>query len=387
MAETRRQTCEDAARALEHTFSLSALVGFDGFVDAIIDVVESRASMAPLDYRPLETIRALAERIGSAEGRSTNIEAVVKERRFGGNGPLMAGGLAALGVRTSFIGCIGREDDWSRPDPLFEPFAARCQDRGGEVVSVGPPARTDALEFMDGKIMFNHALPLAGVTWDLIRSRAGDDRLRRLVRDAGLISVVNWTNMGCVGAILEGLTDLLAPAPRSTRVFVDLSDPAKRTDSDLLQLLRQLRGLDRAAPVTLGLNLSEAVRVAAVAGVQGVTPTTTGGPLERGTITLRAALGIDALVIHPREGAAGATAAGASAWFDGPLTARPRLSTGAGDHFNAGFALAQSIGISLPGALAVGCAVSGAYVRDAQSPSLPRTIALLKDMPGPESAP
>lgn len=100
---------------------------------------------------------------------------------------------------------------------------------------------------------------------------------------------------------------------------------------------------------------------------------------------IRAASGLDCVVIHPREGAAAATARGESAWFDGPVTATPRLSTGAGDHFNSGFAGAQALagaGFTLAECLAVGCATSGAYVRDAASPTRERLFEFLSALPG-----
>jgi sugar/nucleoside kinase (ribokinase family) len=87
--------------------------------------------------------------------------------------------------------------------------------------------------------------------------------------------------------------------------------------------------------------------------------------------------------IHLRRGAAGATRTEA-AWFDGPFTRTPRLSTGAGDHVNGGFSAGQVLGMPLAECLALGCAVSGAYVRDAASPGLERVAGFLRALPGPE---
>jgi hypothetical protein len=42
------------------------------------------------------------------------------------------------------------------------------------------------------------------------------------------------------------------------------------------------------------------------------------------------------------------------------------------------------VGLSLQESLAVGCAVSGAYVRDAESPGRERLVEFLRAMPGPE---
>ncbi|MEM9560919.1 MAG: PfkB family carbohydrate kinase, partial [Planctomycetota bacterium] len=83
--------------------------------------------------------------------------------------------------------------------------------------------------------------------------------------------------------------------------------------------------------------------------------------------------------------AAAADASGASAWFDGPFTEHPKLSTGAGDHFNGGFAFGRLVGLDLAQALALGSAVSGAYVRDAASPDRARVCAFLRSLPAPEA--
>jgi sugar/nucleoside kinase (ribokinase family) len=111
---------------------------------------------------------------------------------------------------------------------------------------------------------------------------------------------------------------------------------------------------------------------------------TLGQRVSQAAAAIRELLGLDCVVIHPREGAGAADASGASGWFDGPFTAHPKLSTGAGDHFNGGFAFAQVHGLSLEECLATGCAVSGAYVRDASSPTRERLTAFLGDLPGPE---
>jgi sugar/nucleoside kinase (ribokinase family) len=101
--------------------------------------------------------------------------------------------------------------------------------------------------------------------------------------------------------------------------------------------------------------------------------------------SIREKVGLESVVIHPRDGAAAAIE-GQATWFEGPFCARPRLSTGAGDHFNAGFALARIIGLALDECLAAGCATSGAYVRDGASPDIGRLAGFLRSLPGPEQA-
>ncbi|MCC6677152.1 MAG: carbohydrate kinase family protein [Phycisphaerales bacterium] len=389
----RERVASSAANKLESSgrdglARLSAVVGFDGFVDSIIDVVDTRFDMSDSGYTAIRTIEQFAARVGSAAGKSTNIELVVKEDRFGGNGPLMAGGLGRLGLPTTYIGAVGAVDSPRALHPLYKELERRCR----AVFPIAPPAHTDALEFEDGKLMLGRPRNIQSVTWDAMNAAIGAGPLRRMFEEASLIGIVNWVMMRGTEGIWEGLcSDVFAKVKsdgRARRVFIDLCDPAKRTDADVRRALSALARMNELAPVTLGLNLAEAERIAGVLGFEALNHGgmhTLGSAVEMAAVRIREKLALDAVVIHPREGAAAADARGNRAWFDGPFTARPKLSTGAGDHFNAGFSLAQTLGLELAECLAVGCAVSGAYVRDAESPGLDRLAAFLRGLPGPES--
>ncbi|MFA6288922.1 MAG: hypothetical protein WC661_16190 [Opitutaceae bacterium] len=61
----------------------------------------------------------------------------------------------------------------------------------------------------------------------------------------------------------------------------------------------------------------------------------------------------------------------------GPYCAQPKKSTGAGDRFNAGYALGCLLDLMPAERLACGCAVSGKFVRLSRSPSLPEMIDYL----------
>lgn len=381
-----------AADGMEHANfgARRALVGFDGFIDFIMDLVDVRTDMGPRGFRRIPTIGSLATRVGAAAGKSTNIEVVTHERRWGGNGPLLAGGVARLGMPTTYIGAIGREDDHRALNPAFAPFASLCEG----VVPIAAPGRTDAFEFDDGKLMLNHCSAVQDVTWERIVEVVGLDALRGIVAGAELIGIVNWSLIGGVNGIWRGLMEHVLPALATRpRIFIDLSDPAKRTDDDLRDGLALLAELNTLAPVTLGLNLAESERIErlCIPMESRATPTAVasqdtdlGRRLIHVSSALRHALRLDCVVIHPREGAAASTASGDSAWFDGPLTRTPKLSTGAGDHFNAGFAAAQVAGLPLEQCLACGTALSGAYVRDGIGPDLGRLCEFLRELPAPE---
>ena len=385
-----RRAAEQLARRADLS-SLSCVVGFDGFIDTIIKVVDRRRTMAMDDYAPIDTIEQFALRAAATAGKSTNIELVDTEDRFGGNGPLLASGIARLGPRVTYIGAVGAESSPTTLHPLFAELTRRCD----RVVPVAPPAHTDALEFRDGKIMLGKTRNIQSVTWELLNERIGLAAMRQLLDRASLLGMVNWVMMGGAETIWRGLLREVFPSispSRSSsaitrRVFIDLCDPAKRLDADITRALSLLREMNDLVPVTLGLNLAEAERIASVLRVDAFTGPSNqslGAAVRHAAEVLQRATGLECVAIHPREGAAAADRSGDSAWFDGPFTLSPRLSTGAGDHFNAGFSFAQTIGLSLDECLAVGCAVSGAYVRDADSPTLDRLTGFLRELPEPE---
>ncbi|MBX3388526.1 MAG: carbohydrate kinase family protein [Phycisphaeraceae bacterium] len=364
--------------------NLPVVVGFDGFIDSIIHPVEKRQSLGPDGYIPFRTIEQFSRRVAAAAGKSANIELVVKEDRFGGNGPLMAGAMGRAGAPVTYIGAVGAHDRPRELHPIYADFATRCS----QVIAVGPPAHTDALEFDDGKIMLGRPRNVQTICWESLASEIGRERLVSIFRSAALIGIVNWVMMPGVESVWEGIRKEVFSEGRadSKRVFLDLADPTRRSDDDVRAAVRRIADLDAAVPVTLGLNHAEAQRIASVLELSVLdveSGSALGESVRDGAEAIRAAIGIDCVVIHPREGAGAASVDADAAWFDGPFTQTPRLSTGAGDHFNAGFSLGQLAGMTLEECLALGCATSGAYVRDAGSPTAQRLVEFLRELPEP----
>ncbi|HHN77457.1 MAG TPA: hypothetical protein ENK11_02115, partial [Phycisphaerales bacterium] len=181
------------------------LVGFDGFIDTIADVVARRRSAEPGDYEPVRTIADFGARIAASAGRSTNIELRRREARGGGNGPLLAGALAALGVEVTLVGALGTADDPASIDPAFGEIAATCE----KTISIAPAARTDALEFDDGKVMFNWPASLDSINADTLA--AAVPQLPGLCARADVIATINWTNTAGLGSIWRWLREHAMP--------------------------------------------------------------------------------------------------------------------------------------------------------------------------------
>jgi len=357
------------------------MIGFDGFVDSIIAVVDKRHDAHRFD--PVETIEQFGKKVVAAAGQSSNYELVVALEKLGGNGPIMANAMAAFGLPVTYIGCLG----YPALHPVFEPLARRAR-----CLSIAGPGLTDALEFRDGKLMLGKHHTLKDVRWDRICEVIGAEEFGRIVGASRLIGIVNWTMLPHMNTILERLIDQVLPAqpaPAAGRhlLFIDLADPEKRTPDDLREVLQLCSALQRHADLVLGLNLKEAAQVAGVLGLE------TRKDLEAATESLaravREQLQVHAVIIHPRGGAAACGHDGGavcSARFAGPFVARPRLSTGAGDVFNAGFCLGRLAGLPLDQSLAVGTAASGYYVRHAVSPALDELATFLEALPEPEGA-
>ncbi len=376
MSSSRHQACQSTAEVLRLAApklpAISAVLGFDGFVDEIIAVVDKRHD--PDRYEPVESIAAMARKILGASGESSNYELIVKQRKLGGNGPIMANALASLGLGVTYIGNLGYPD----VHLVFRDFAARAR-----VISIAEPGHTDALEFADGKLMLGKLQTLGDVNWQNLVDRVGKPELSALMGGATLIGMLNWTMLPRVGEIWDKLLEEILPAgPKAGRtLFVDLADPEKRTREDLRGALRTVTRFQEQVEVILGLNLKEATQVADVLGLPDRADRE--ATIEEDAAEIRRALGLACVVIHPRKAAAAATEA-ESARFPGPFVQTPKISTGAGDHFNAGFCLGRILGMGLEESLCAGVASSGYYVRTARSASAIELAGFIEELPAPE---
>ncbi|MBW8782566.1 MAG: carbohydrate kinase family protein [Verrucomicrobia bacterium] len=349
----------DALRTHETTLSgKRSVVGFDGFVDTIVTPVALRTAQGEA-FTPITTITEFGHRILGAAGKSTNIEFYPRMDKLGGNGPIMANALLAAGGRMAYIGALGR----TAIHPVFQELAGKA-----EVVSLCDPASTTAVEFTDGKLMLGQMRSLDEVTFDRIVEKMGEAALLKSVADADLVALVNWTMIPNMTAIFTAFVEKVLPAlpARERLFFFDLADPEKRSQADLLGALEVIGKFEAFGRVTLGLNLKEAQQVWAALDYPVIKEDEAG--LRKMAADIRARLGVATVVIHPKESAACATADG-TAWVPGPYTEKPLITTGAGDHFNAGFSNGQLLGLSAEGCLALGVSTSGHYVRTGRSPS------------------
>ena len=359
-----KETSVKLTEASSQSAHLTAMVGMDGFVDEIIRVVDKRSSAT--EYTQLERISDLGARIAGASGQSTNMELIVERVKLGGNGPIMANALAALGSAVTCVGPLGAGEI----HPAFAEIAERAT-----LINLGAPGHTDALEFDDGKLMLGKLQPLDDVTWERFVERAGADVVERLLTQSSLVALVNWTMIPSMSRIWEKALELLASHKPSGRFFFDLADPEKHDDASVEAACTLLSRFQQYGPTILGLNQKEAFRVAEALGY--ATKGTDRDDVHAAAKFISKALPIETVVVHPRSYAVTASGGTLTSDVDGPFTAEPKISTGAGDHFNAGFCTGKLLGLSDQQCTMTGVGTSGYYVRNAASPTLAQLAEFL----------
>ncbi|MGM0462888.1 MAG: PfkB family carbohydrate kinase [Fibrobacterota bacterium] len=346
-----------AADSLSQGISPKKVVaGFDGFVDEIIHVVKERVSND--DYIRMKTIEEFSQRTAAASGLSANIEFVSQQVKLGGNGPILSNALIKQNYDITYIGALGRDSI----DPVYKDFAQACSG----IISLTDPGHTDALEFNDGKLMLVKQDNLRKVNWENLVEKVGAEKIQQLCGEADFFALTNWTEIPEMNSLFEAFTDIFSQTEKRPGVFIDLSDPEKRTDTDIRKVIDIFVKMQVHADVILGLNENESAIIARLIGVEEES-------LEKRAVAIRNHLGLHLIVIHPIAGAAFASSQG-SAWIDGPYTRTPRLTTGAGDNFNSGFCNAWMSGLSHAECLAVGVCTSGYYVRECDSPDTEQLI-------------
>ena len=357
------------ADALKYTQRVSCFCGFDGFVDEVVHTVDRRFDAER--YSRIQTLTEYGRRIANGSGLSINIEIVPVDKKLGGNGPIFANALKQFGAGITYIGSVGKD----AIDPVFADLA-----QGSTVIGIADPGRTDAMEFSDGKIIRSKLTALNDVSWESVLERVGLSAFVDYMDAADLISFNNWTMLPHMTALWKGILQEAVPAMRSDKrekiLFFDLADPEKRTKEDLLEALEHIRLFEQSGFHTiLGLNKKEACEIAEALDCC-VIESYRDFPLEELALALYGRLGLSRLVVHPVDRAA-CVVDGEYCEVEGPFCPNPKLTTGAGDNFNAGFIFGCLQRYEPEDCLLLGTATSGYYVRNALSPHLDEVRAFL----------
>lgn len=367
--KTLRTTTIEHLKENQHKIAdTHSLIGLDGFVDHIIQIIDKRESLEK--FTTIATIEIFAERIKNAAGKSTNLETYIKKVKPGGNGLLMAIALQHFKHSITYIGTLGKAEI----HPVFDDFASKAQ-----IFSLAEPGLTDALEFDDGKIMLTRNDSLNRISYQQIIELIGTENFTSLLQNTHLIGLTNWTMIPQMTDIWHQIIEKHCPLLTDSKdktIFFDLADPEKRIDVDIVEALQTMTEFSHYFKVVLGLNDKESLNIARLLNL----------PIEKSTdesMAQRAqnictAIDAEVVVIHRTKSAAAANNTEsvflASAYID-----RPQISTGAGDYFNAGFCMGLMAGLNLQQSLLTANATSGFYVRSTNSPNLNELMSFIEN--------
>jgi hypothetical protein len=368
--------------------NVRAIVGFDGYIDKIQKVVRSKNASQSVYYN---TITEIADHVATMAGVSGQIEIRNLELKLGGNAPIMANSLGALGIKNTCIGTMGYPD----LSNVFEEMNPNCQ-----VISIAEPAQTNAMEFNDGKLIFSEVSTFEQLTWTYVAAVAGMENLTKWIYESQLISFVDWANLNyCTDiwkGILEDIVVKLNPSPdekeigryyevnkkiadeegsgmRHKNFFFDLCDPSKRSKEEILAALSVINRYKPYGKVTLGLNENEARKI--YKSLEGENENTT--DLQTVARYIFDKMTVHQVLIHPTDRSIVATQ---KQIFEvkGRLVPEPRILTGGGDNLNAGFCLGLVLDLPVEQTMLLGMANSGTYITNGASPNIGELVEYLE---------
>lgn len=346
--------------------NIKAVLGFDGFVDQILHVVKTRTDAN--NYIRMNTLKEFGEFICNAAGLSANVEFIPIKNKLGGNGPIMSNALSTYNLNVTYIGAVGENSI----NPVFNEMSEKST-----VLNISNPGLTDAVEFLDGKLMIGKRECLKDINWIRIKEKIGLESLTSIFDEANLVGLENWTMIPYMSQIWDGLINEVLPNLKSKTnkyIFFDLADPENRLKEDIIEALSTIKKFSSKFKVILGLNEKEAYEIGTVLNICKHNQKLSLDILIK---SIAEKIGIYCLVVHPVKEAY-ALCNNTLYHTLGPYEPNPKLTTGAGDNFNAGFCFGQVLGLSAQLSLVLGTATSGYYVRNAQSPNVENLVSFLK---------
>lgn len=314
----------------------SALVGFDGSVDATAYPIQYTQGDVETYF---QSIGAFGAYIQSKAGLSCALQYRVKNRRLGGNGPFFAGALSRQGVSVTLVGMLGMEGIAAE----FAPLA----DEGIRLVSYAEPMETSCLEFSDGKIMMAPAYqPMPDAYNQVIRALGAK---LVLLQTADLVAFLNCGELDFMHRLwqeLIGSPCFTASVQREKLAFFDPADFSKYSAHQTREMLQGMGRASQYRKTILSINENEALQF-------GQKLLDSQADLRHIGQAICQQYQIDMVVIHTPYIAMACTRHEV-AQEEPRHVESPVISTGAGDHFNAGFCGSLLRGMPLAECLRLG---------------------------------
>jgi hypothetical protein len=254
--------------------------------------------------------------------------------------------------------------------PVFKTMSGNCT-----LHTIADTITATALEFDNSKVIMFDPGPYNNLTWDGIKNILGVEKIRKMLSGKQLVSFVNWSEIENSSQIWNGILDEIIPKIEfkgsKPFFFTDFSDCSRKSKTEIRTALDLLGRFRNYFKVNLSLNQNEAAFIAKALDM----------PVHIADNEFIKALyklcNSDVLIIHRVKDALA---------FDGLIFEKcdtfyckePRILTGGGDNFNAGYCYSLFKDFNLFQSLLVANAVSGSYVKTGISPDVDTLIEFLK---------
>lgn len=338
-------------------------LGFDACIDNIVRVVKDKNENDEHSF--YQNSREFGEFLISKENRSCGIELHTHLSKIGGNMVITGNALGNLGVKAECVGTFGLPEIL----PVFKSISSNCT-----LHSVGETITAIAIEFNGSKSILFDPVPYNNLNWEGIKTILGTKNIIRLFSGKQLISFLNWSEIQNSSSIWEGILEeiipVIAQSEKAKYFFTDFSDCSRKTKDEIKGVIELLGKFKKHFKVVISLNQNEADLVSAAFELKKF------GSDEEFIKQLFGVINSDILVIHrPKDAMA----------YDGLVFEKcdtffceePKILTGGGDNFNAGYCYSLLNEFNLFDSLLVANAVSGSYVKTGLSPDIESLISQL----------
>ena len=341
------------------------LLGCDGFVDEVYQIVKERQSLS--EYTAMDNLKHFGELIVNRADGGVGLE-IVHKRRCEGGFAINTGRVAGmLGLKPTLTGLFGAGET----DPAFSPFADICN-----LVSLGDPALTLAFEFTDGKVLMSDLKTVANLTWCDFENHFGADKLKELFAGVDILGLGYWSLTPDFDNLLKGFVAQYEDGQAPKRMFFDFADIKKKSASSFTESLGLITQFNARIPMTLSMNEHEVFELFTRIGIDN--PGDEPAAIASALTAVREKIGIDELVVHtPTFAAASSKADGEGVAIQERQTKVIRTA-GAGDTFNGGYLCASLGDLPIKQRLVIANAATAFFVTHACPPTKEEMLAQIE---------
>lgn len=364
MHDSTHEICTDTVRGIDRCRERLAqkievaplTLGFDGFIDHTYEIIDTRSG--PDEHSLMNEMSDLIERIESSIAMESSCTIEWKQNKVcaGGHTSHVGHALSTLGFDLTLIGTFGT--------PIDDVFTDRFDQ--DELVSVGEPTRTTAVEFDDGKIIFVAPETQISLNWETLCEQVNLETLAEHVDGARFLGTGCWAKIPGTPSIWDGLRTELWPtlSDPPENILIDTGDIRQLDSSQITTGVESILALENVVPVTVSANRAETISLA-----NHLSERSNFDSLINATETVRkSGLQVSRVVSHAATKAVLATEDDVTT-VTTSYTDSPSVLLSAGDHFNTGFVLATILGLQGSASLVLASAVAGFFVRNGQPPT------------------